>query len=142
MLTPFGNMKGDPARHLGIRETNRQMTNTRSEETFEFIRTAIGECSQHIACQGLLGSIQDSVSAWPSRLIKINPDDIESVCLTDITAPCPPYITLSHCWGKAGLGDKDKTTTRSLERRKTSISVGDLCPNFRDACEIVRRLGT
>lgn len=54
--------------------------------------------------------------------------------------PCPPYITLSHCWEKSGA-DGVKTTRANLHERKRCLSWEDLPKTFQDAVVVTRWLG-
>ncbi|KAI1125357.1 heterokaryon incompatibility protein-domain-containing protein [Nemania abortiva] len=146
IVTPIG----DPAESLGFPPVNRSLSNTRSNETFEFIHRCMDECLHKHECEQPFSSEQGAGpkdrSQWPARLIYVNPNrdsNEDHIRVIDITESCPRFMTLSHCWGepRRTLLDKDKTKKDNLHQRKLSIPVKTLCRNFQDAVEITRRLG-
>ena len=147
--------KGDcSASKYNIPAVNKQLSNTRSSETFQFIEECLEECCKtHDCAQGALAlpieefekNSTQSSTEYPTRLIEVSPSSephLEStdVRLVDIESRCPRYMTLSHCWGE-GLADESKTLCSNLSERKSRISLHSLSPTFRDAVEIARRVG-
>jgi len=141
---------GDPGAAYGIPVANRQLTDTRSQETFQFIRECINDCARLHRCNlsraDLFGQHGLRDPYHPARLIDVcafrlgdNPKT-DHVRLATIEGLCPQYMTLSHCWGN-GLLDEQMTLLRNYDFRKKAILVDSLTKIFKDAIEITRTLG-
>ncbi|OSS48213.1 hypothetical protein B5807_07841 [Epicoccum nigrum] len=83
-------------------------------------------------------------SFLPTRLIDVrafkNNKDVrlvESAAIVKEHYMLPPYLTLSHCWGKTNLITTTGATVRS---RKDRIAFVELSQTFRDAVELTRQL--
>ncbi|PWI63995.1 hypothetical protein PCL_00829 [Purpureocillium lilacinum] len=81
-------------------------------------------------------------SQLPTRIIDIGMHLTEQPSKVWLREPPPElrdrYVALSHCWG----GEQPlKTTTGTLNKHKAGIEFSRLPPTFRDAVDIVRRLG-
>ncbi|KAI9866731.1 MAG: hypothetical protein M1813_000673 [Trichoglossum hirsutum] len=129
---------------LGIPGMNRQLSSTRSEETFQFIQSCLDGCSDAHDCINL--PVEPS-QVYPTRLIQITAlsanapfiEDSISLQLVNSQDVRPKYITLSHCWGD--LPQRSRTIQSNISRRMSSIGFEELTPTFRDALEITYRLG-
>jgi hypothetical protein len=88
--------------------------------------------SQHQDC----GKGEDKPS--PTRLIDVQGDSSSDVRLVELnSSPCR-WACLSHCWG----GSRSIQTTKdTLDQTRNGISYSSLGKTFRDAVEVVRRLG-
>ncbi|KAI1504541.1 HET-domain-containing protein [Biscogniauxia marginata] len=109
-------------------------TNTASEETMQFIRNCLNEC------QGSHSLCSKSIPAghwYPTRLIEILPSGARLIetAETDVIGP---YISLSHCWGKANILTLRQSNMGAL---KKGIEGSSLPDNFRHAIQVCRRLG-
>lgn len=83
-------------------------------------------------------------SFLPTRLIDVrafkNNKDVrlvESAAMVKEHYTLPPYMTLSHCWGKTNL---IKTTEATVQSRKDRIAFTELSQTFHDAVELTRQL--
>ncbi|KAK8109664.1 hypothetical protein PG999_007801 [Apiospora kogelbergensis] len=132
----------------GFPVINKNLTNTNSAETFDFIRNCLSECaSSHDCTSPLVGKHHrgNGLNVSPARLLDMTPSpDIPStgestIRLVEVGDTSPEYITLSHCWGKT-IDSGHITTTSNINSRKSSIIVNDLPLNFRHAIQITRRL--
>ena len=75
----------------------------------------------------------------PSLLVDVGPHSDGADCkLRETRGKKGHYLTLSHCWG---ITKMFRTTTATLEARKSAISLEELSQTFRDAVLITRRLG-
>lgn len=76
----------------------------------------------------------------PSRVIDVGPSDgSQYPRLLETHGMRGTYLTLSHCWGTAGV--MARTLTENLEARKRRIDIASLSANLRDAIITTRRLG-
>lgn len=76
----------------------------------------------------------------PSRVVDVGPPDAsQSPRLVETNGMRGTYLTLSHCWGVAGV--MAKTLIANLEDRKKDIEIESLSANLRDAIITTRRLG-
>jgi len=78
--------------------------------------------------------------AWtPTRLLEITNDGSPGVrlVLNTVDNICGPYVTLSHCWGKADFLRLEK---RTFERMRAGIDVFELPKTFRDAVAVTQWL--
>lgn len=75
----------------------------------------------------------------PTRLVEIPQEGQE--CKLHISGPSEKghYVTLSHCWGPAGVTFLLRKT--NLEQLRSTIQIQDLPRSFQDAITITRRLG-
>jgi hypothetical protein len=78
------------------------------------------------------------VPELPSRVLDVW-SSFDKIRLCNTPDKGFPYVCLSHCWGN----DKPAcmTTTESLESNRRGIPLDSLPKTFRDAVDIVRRLG-
>ncbi|KAK3376257.1 heterokaryon incompatibility protein-domain-containing protein [Lasiosphaeria ovina] len=150
---------GDPAAAYGIPVANRSLSNTRSEETFNFIRSCLEECRESHSC-----SLADSgnqaepdekdpvygrppESQRPLRLIDVDAfKEMETLnkefvrLVINHRGKISTYMALSHCWGVT-LPPEDKTVASNLADRLKGIRIETLAKNFIDAIEVTRRMG-
>lgn len=76
----------------------------------------------------------------PSRVVDVgSTDGSETPRLLETNGMRGTYLTLSHCWGIAGV--MAKTLIDNLEARKEGIKIESLTANLRDAITTTRRLG-
>jgi hypothetical protein len=83
---------------------------------------------------------QASPGYWlPTRVLDVGTSSSPSLCLhiTEQSSPKPPYITLSHCWGKIEI---KRLLTANISQFTESIDVTELPKTFQDAVIIARRL--
>lgn len=81
---------------------------------------------------------------FPSRLIDVGTSDdtIRLVLTSDCDfASDTPYFALSHCWGTDRGIVPLRTTTKNITQFLDRIDPSELSKTFRDAIEVVRRLG-
>jgi hypothetical protein len=82
--------------------------------------------------------------ATPSRLLEVTADGATvhlrmTQALLSSTGQTPPYVALSHCWGKSR---SPLTTTRTtLDRRRQGIKTASMPQTFQDAVAVVIALG-
>jgi len=73
----------------------------------------------------------------PTRLVYVGSSDTEPYIALP-TAEEIQWATLSHCWGSS----RDEiTTTSNIEDRKRKLEVAELPILYRDAIQIVKKLG-
>ncbi|KAH8898933.1 HET-domain-containing protein [Thozetella sp. PMI_491] len=102
----------------------------------------IQECrTNHVTCRLKLFDDPSSESTRPTRLIDVGTDtnymDVRLVNNVQFSE-CPPWVTLSHCWGKAGI---EFTLLRNrLAEFQERIPFEHLAVNFKDAILTTRRL--
>ena len=76
---------------------------------------------------------------YPTRLIKISRwSNKLRLIVTDEERPNGPYLTLSHCWGKA---DFIQLTQSSMSGFRKDIPYRELPKTFQDAISVAQRLG-
>lgn len=88
-------------------------------------------CATHTECHS-----QKTFDA-PTRLLSIGNHDVKLV-LTDELEECPPYATLSYCWGTKPFF---MLTSETLGRCLGQIADSELPKTFQDAILIARGLG-
>lgn len=87
--------------------------------------------------------MQEDVTTWPKRLLKIDQrGDHANVVLVETSEKSRKYIALSHCWGKKGSSTEvPKTISKDLEKHmSTGIPELSLTKTFRDAMDVSRKL--
>lgn len=80
--------------------------------------------------------LADKPRWFPSRLLEIGDDSIRLVEVLNKT-PTSPYVTLSHCWGKAQFLTLKQS---NLDQFTKSIPASSLPRTFQDAVAIAKRL--
>ena len=98
----------------------------------------LSEClSHHTRCKHVT-SVEDY---YPTRLIDVRVNNSDSelrLCSTNNGASREPYMTLSHCWGKAQFL---RLTSLTHDRLQQGFVLAELPPTFRDAIMVTRALG-
>lgn len=145
-----------------------QLTSTASASTIEFLSWELALCrAHHVRCRdsallhplsshdpGLSSSGYSDIrgtsspSSSPGRLLDVlafsesgqRGPGTQDLRLVPVHA-CPPYLTLSHCWGSSPLSASATTTIATLRARQQRIPFATLPKTFRDAAQVVRRLG-
>ncbi|KAI1268979.1 HET-domain-containing protein [Xylariaceae sp. FL1019] len=114
-----------------IAEGNFASDQTSSQQTFDFIRHWLSECtSSHNVCI----ESRSCSKYTPKRLVEVSNNNIVlREGLTEVR-----YACLSHCWGQSQK--ILKTSTNTLEDLKLTIPWGELRKTFQDAVDICRRL--
>ncbi|KAF4625854.1 hypothetical protein G7Y89_g12310 [Cudoniella acicularis] len=129
-LVPSGD--GEP-----YRLRSKAANTTKSDESWALAMKWIEDCTtHHTKCN----AFRPSEGWFPSRLIDIGTsEDCEPrLRITIYEPPDGPYVTLSHCWGKALL---IQLKGKYLRRFAEGIPMSDLPKTFVDAICITRRLG-
>ncbi|TKA79376.1 hypothetical protein B0A55_02839 [Friedmanniomyces simplex] len=77
---------------------------------------------------------------YPTRLLDVGNEATRGVrlVLKGVDAISGPYVTLSHCWGKARSIRLDKSTVADL---RVGIRNNELLRTFREAIIVTKRLG-
>jgi Heterokaryon incompatibility protein (HET) len=124
--------------HLRNHKLQSTDSHTSSEATLEVARTWLTQCQQkHPSCK-MLAAKEDFL---PARLIDTEPLTGAEwrlwVKANDQYRPAK-YVTLSHRWGTAPFLELTKSNIKSLE---AGLPLSDLPKTFREAIEIVKRLG-
>jgi hypothetical protein len=128
-----------PERELGHIPTNSELGNTTRPPTYGYsqIKRWVSNCVEnHPGCRK-----EPSDTFVPTRLLDIKLLDQNYIRVVE-TAPNNikgPYLTLSHCWGKATL----LTLTRENEARlkDSGAHMSELPKNFQEAIEVARFIG-
>ncbi|KAI0187194.1 heterokaryon incompatibility protein-domain-containing protein [Xylaria flabelliformis] len=107
---------------------------TRSEDTFQQIRTWIKECKTQHSKQECRSY---SETTLPNRIVVIGKKPDDPVSLWETQGACGRYSCLSWCWGRA---TSFKTTRQNLSSHKIQIPWAQIPPTFQNAIEISRRL--
>ena len=98
----------------------------------------LSEClSHHTRCKHVT-SVEDYC---PTRLIDVraNSSDCELRLYSTSNGPIKePYMTLSHCWGKAQFL---RLTSSTHDRLQRGFALAELPPTFQDAIMVTRALG-
>ncbi|KAF2092633.1 HET-domain-containing protein, partial [Rhizodiscina lignyota] len=106
---------------------------------FEMARFWLNDCLEnHVECP-------KPTPFLPARVIDVGPPDgskdpclfEESLHDDELPSSERRYIALSHCWGPPPWF---RTTNDTLDERRSSISMSDLPPTFRDAVVVTRML--
>lgn len=77
------------------------------------------------------------VRSPPTRLLELLSDGIR-LCDSGAILVCPPYVTLSHCWGKLEILKLKRDNIDSLS---DLVPIQKLCKTFREAIIVTRALG-
>lgn len=89
-------------------------------------------------CLALHSSCNDgNMTTTPSRLLSILDDKVR-VCLSAQFDACPPYATLSHCWGSFNL---PKLLGKNFRDLQAEVPIESLSETFKDAICIAREVG-
>lgn len=76
---------------------------------------------------------------YPTRLLKLSRwTNKAQLVITAEERPNTPYVTLSHCWGKA---DFIQLTRSTFEEFRKDIPYGQLSKTFQDAVSVARNFG-
>jgi Heterokaryon incompatibility protein (HET) len=124
--------------HLQSREIHSIGSHTSNEATLELARSWLTQCrQQHLSCE-LLAAKKEFL---PARLIDIGPTSSSEwrlwVQARDQYRP-EKYLTLSHRWGTTSFLNLNKSNIEILE---AGLPISALPKTFKEAVEIVRRLG-
>ena len=76
-------------------------------------------------------------SFLPTRLIRIDCNG-QRLILSASLKTCPPYVTLSHCWGRL---DIFRLLEKNLTTLQKDIPYTKLCRTFQEAIYVARKLG-
>ena len=98
----------------------------------------LSECLGHHTRCKYVASAEDY---YPTRLIDVRANSLSCELRLHSTNNGPikePYMTLSHCWGKARIL---QLTTLTNERLKQGFALAELPPTFQDAIMVTRALG-
>lgn len=93
-------VEGDPATDYGV-IAKRELTHTRSEQSFNRAIAWLDKCKQnHICSKRLpLKDYENDFQPWPTRLVDVSTfEDNHDVRLVDNAGPSTKYICLSYCW--------------------------------------------
>ena len=105
---------------------------------WKLARGWLSVCSSHHArCK----NVTPAEDYYPTRLIdvRVNSSDSElRLYSTSNGAIREPYMTLSHCWGKARFL---RLTSLTHDRLQQGFALAELPPNFQDAIMVTRALG-
>lgn len=120
---------------------NAAITHSTSDDvTWSMVQEWLGECIQaHRSCSNQ--AVEDFA---PTRLLELDTSGLEPVFrLIDgcSIGPEEPYVTLSHCWGSGSAKEKLRLLTTNDCILRGGLLVSSLPRLFRDAFEIVERLG-
>jgi hypothetical protein len=133
---------------LGISSSPGLRTNISFDDTVGFIRRSIQHCQSTHEC---VPRSRENQSGVPARLVRLKasadaPSAVggNDVRLIDTVAEygsfCPPYATLTHCWG-TNLPRDIITTQANLSQQMSGISVQSLPLNFQHAIYYAGWLG-
>ncbi|KAF2736028.1 HET-domain-containing protein [Polyplosphaeria fusca] len=91
-------------------------------------------CENHQLCAEL------GTPYLPTRILRITDgtDAVPSIRLVEHSLETPPYLALSHAWGRS---QPLTTTTTNLDDRKANIAWSSLPPTFKDAVLVCKALG-
>ncbi|KAK4163094.1 hypothetical protein QBC43DRAFT_213770 [Cladorrhinum sp. PSN259] len=78
-----------------------------------------------------------SPTSFPTRLLDISNNRIRLDESFTNNYGAPPYIALSHCWGRLPFL---RTLSTNFDAHKTEIPMSSLPPTFRNAINLTRRL--
>ena len=113
---------------------------TNSGQSWYFAKTWYELClKHHDTCNRKRSEQSDGRQWYPTRLIKISRwSNKLRLVITETERPKTPYVTLSHCWGKA---DFIQLTKSSIKDFQVSIPHRKLPKTFQDAISVARNLG-
>ena len=98
----------------------------------------LSEClSHHTRCK----YVTSAEDYYPTRLIDLRANSLSCELRLHFTSNGPikePYMTLSHCWGKARIL---QLTSLTHERLQQGFALAELPPTFQDAIMVTRALG-
>lgn len=101
-----------------------------SPQCLDVLKRWMENCMEvHEKCKG------DGLSQLPTRVLDVSEDQVR---LYETKKELEPYLTLSHCWGKAQI---ITTTTETKEERINGIPWPSLSKTFQDAITVTRHLG-
>ncbi|KAH7348742.1 heterokaryon incompatibility protein-domain-containing protein [Rhexocercosporidium sp. MPI-PUGE-AT-0058] len=107
------------------------------EESIEFVRDAIRECTRHIECP-----TPAPPPTLPTRLLEIREKAVRLI--ETVNAPqVVKYAALSHCWGEPKEGGPPSfvTSRGNLQEMMENIDYEKLPATFQDAVTVCRALG-
>lgn len=115
-------------------------TEALSSTNVKAINDWLDSCSKnHTECR------QESPGTLPTRVIDVGPaDDSQDPKLVVTAGESPPYVILSHCWGKPAKSQvprNARTLSGNLQDMQSAIPLSTLPQNFQDATATVRALG-
>ncbi|KAI5923474.1 HET-domain-containing protein [Camillea tinctor] len=138
-------------------------TSTASPETWTLVQNWLNEClSKHEACHARFMRLgpKDGSLFCPTRLLELQtppplpiPPHLRSNKWPELTSTYfrlvdntqypanVKYVTLSHCWGPGPAHEKLRLIKSTESKLRKGMPVSDLPRTFRDAFEIVSRLG-
>ena len=113
---------------------------TNSAQSWYFARTWYDMCLEgHKSCNRKRQEQSNGRQWYPTRLIKISRwSNKLRLVVTEEERPKAPYVTLSHCWGKA---DFIQLTQSSMDDFLKDIPYRKLPKTFQNAISVARRLG-
>ncbi|KAE9373287.1 HET-domain-containing protein [Stipitochalara longipes BDJ] len=107
-------------------------TSTGSNSSLAFAKKCLERClSSHS------GNCKVKVADAPTRLIELY-EGGSRLFIPDSSSFCPPYTTLSHCWGTL---DILKLKKENLCSPQMEIPMDRICKTFKDAMKVTRVLG-
>ena len=107
-------------------------------QSWSLVKGWLSECSSHHTRCKHVTSVEDY---YPTRLIdvRVNNRDCELRLYSTSNGPIKePYMTLSHCWGKAQFL---RLTSLTHDRFHQGFTFAELPPTFQDAVMVTRALG-
>lgn len=120
---------------------NAAITHSTSDAvTWSLVQEWLGECIKtHRSCSSQ--AIEDFT---PTRLLELDtsgPEQVFRLIDGSSIGLTEPYMTLSHCWGSGSAKKKLRLLTTNDCILRNGLPVSSLPRLFRDAFEIVERLG-
>jgi Heterokaryon incompatibility protein (HET) len=116
------------ARSIG--EATEVHQDSSSPQCLDVVKRWMENCTEvHEKCK------EDGLSQLPTRVLDVSEDQVR---LYETKREREPYLTLSHCWGKAHI---ITTMTETKEERIKGIPWSSLSKTFQDAITITRHLG-
>ncbi|KAI4130659.1 MAG: hypothetical protein LQ338_001636 [Usnochroma carphineum] len=113
---------------------------TGSAQSWYFAKIWYELClKHHDSCNRKRRELSDGTQWYPTRLIKISRrTNVLRLILTEKERPNAPYLTLSHCWGKA---DIIQLTQSSMSDFLHDIPYRKLPKTFQNAISAARNIG-
>lgn len=109
-----------------------------TDQYWKLARGWLSEClSHHTRCK----HVPSAEDYYPTRLIdvRVNSSNCELRLYPTSNGPIKePYMTLSHCWGKARFL---QLTSLTRDRLQQGFALAELPPTFQDAIMVTRALG-
>jgi len=125
---------------VAVADRSLAANHTGSDDCIDFVLSQLGRCRDtHTECQMMQQSRQGSHGFLPTRMIDVGHIGDPMICLVEANecAGQPPYIALSHCWGKSRPVQLTRST---VARLKAGFTLKDLPKTFQDAIHVTRKM--